>query len=477
MSERVSDRTPAKVSDGDKKQRVGMVSLGCAKNLVDSEIMLGELRKQGYEITADATEADTVIVNTCGFIGEAREESIDAILEMSELKQSGGPQKLLVAGCMVNRHGPELAESLPEVDGFVGLDDLKSVDEVIQLGSADPEVGPSQAIFDHTAPRVLTSPSSAYLKVAEGCDNPCTFCAIPQWRGRFRSRSIESLVAEAQDLEAQGVPELCLVAQDTTRYGEDLGMGRDGLRRLVEALLAETQVPWIRFLYAYPATLDRGLLELMGREERFCSYLDIPLQHADRSVLKRMRRAGSAERYLDLVAEARELVPEIWLRTTFIVGFPGETTAEFDRLQAFIDRARFDHLGVFQYSPEDGTPGAQLEGRVPRPEMARRAEALLEVQRPISEARRRSLVGDTIEVLVEGPCEETDLLLQGRHRGMAPGIDGRVLINDGHARVGEIVPVGVTEAYADDIVGAIGVDGRVARAGSGLQSALETVST
>ncbi len=443
------------MGERDSKHRVGIVSLGCAKNLVDTEVMLGRLQQDGYEITTDATDADTVIVNTCGFIGEAREESIDTVLEMAELKKSGGPKRLLVAGCMVNRHGDDLAEALPEVDGFVDLDGLNAVGEVVRLGSDAPQVGASKAIFDHTSPRVLTSPTTAYLKVAEGCDNPCTFCAIPQWRGRFRSRTIDSLVSEAVQLEALGASELVLVAQDTTRYGEDIGLGRQGLARLVEALLRRTSVPWIRFLYAYPATLDHELLRLMGREERFCSYLDIPRQHADRAVLKRMRRAGSSERYLDLVERARDLAPGIWLRTTFIVGFPGESEEEFATLLDFVEQARFDHLGVFRYSPEDDTPSAELPGRVPPMVAERRAEAILEAQRPISLSRRQRLVGQQIQVLVEGPCDETDLLLQGRHQGLAPEIDGRVLINDGMAATGSMVNVEVTEAHADDIVGRV----------------------
>lgn len=452
------------MAERDSKHRVGVVSLGCAKNLVDTEVMLGQLASEGYEITADATQADTVIVNTCGFIGEAREESIEAILEMGELKKAGGPQRLLVAGCMVNKHGSELARELPEVDGFIDLDGLATVgeavraertSEVVRMGTGHGEVTASQAIFDHTSPRVLTSSTSAYLKVAEGCDNPCTFCAIPQWRGRFRSRTIDSLVNEAQQLERQGVQELVLVAQDTTRYGEDIDLGRSGLQQLAEALLERTGVPWIRFLYAYPATLDHGLLELMGREERFCSYLDIPLQHADRRVLKRMRRAGSADRYLELVARARELARDIWLRTTFIVGFPGETEEEFENLRSFVGEARFDHLGVFRYSPEDGTRSAELPGRVPRLVTERRAQAVLETQRPIALARRQSLVGRRLPVLVEGPCDETDLLLQGRHQGLAPEIDGRVLINDGFAEPGTIAEVEITEAHADDVVGRI----------------------
>ena len=443
------------MGERDTKHRVGVVSLGCAKNLVDTEVMLGRLQQEGYEITPDAGDADTVIVNTCGFIGEAREESIDTILEMAELKKAGGPNRLLVAGCMVNRHGEDLAKALPEVDGFVDLDGLETVGEVVRLGSDVPQVGASRAIFDHTSPRVMTSPTTAYLKVAEGCDNPCTFCAIPQWRGRFRSRTIDSLVSEARQLETLGARELVLVAQDTTRYGEDIGLGRQGLARLVEALLEQTNVPWIRFLYAYPATLDLELLDLMGREGRFCSYLDIPLQHANRAALKRMRRAGSAERYLELVQRARDLAPGIWLRTTFITGFPGETEEEFADLLDFVERARFDHLGVFRYSPEADTASAELPGRVPRLVAERRAETILELQRPIAMARRQQLIGKRIEVLIEGLCEETDLLLQGRHQGLAPEIDGRVLINDGTATTGSFVNIEVTEAHADDVVGRV----------------------
>jgi ribosomal protein S12 methylthiotransferase len=430
-----------------------MISLGCPKNLVDSEVMLGELRRQGYEIVSDAGEADTVIVNTCGFIEEAREESIDAILEVAAGKGDG--RRLLVAGCMVNRYGRELAEEIPEIDGFVGLDDLRRVGDVVQLGGGAPPPAPSHLVFDHTAPRTLTTRGYAYLKVAEGCDNPCTFCAIPHWRGRFRSRTVESLVAEARELEAAGVQELCLIAQDTTRYLEDLGTRREGLTRLVEALLEATDIPWIRFLYAYPTTLDESLLRLMGVEERFCSYLDMPLQHSHPEMLEAMRRGGRRERYLRLLARARELAPDIALRSTFIVGFPGETEERFEDLLAFVEEARFDHLGAFVYSPEPDTPAAALPGRVPRGVARRRHRRLLEAQKPIALESRRRLEGRRLRVLVEGPHPETEHLLQGRHQGQAPEIDGRILINDGAAPAGTLADVEVTRAYADDLVGRI----------------------
>ncbi len=437
------------------RPRVGMISLGCPKNLVDGEVMLGELARRGWEVVGDLDRAETVIVNTCGFIEEAQQESIDAILEVAGRKGEAGVKRLLVAGCMVNRFGPELAREVPEIDGFVGLDQLREVAELVQLGGGPPLPAPAHLVFDHTAPRLLTTRGYAYLKVAEGCDNPCTFCAIPLWRGRFRSRTVADLVAEARALEAQGVRELCLIAQDTTRYGEDLGLGRHGLVRLVEAVLAATDIPWVRFLYAYPTTLDEDLLRLMGTEPRCLSYLDIPLQHASGEVLRAMRRGGDARRYLRLLERARSLAPDVSLRTTFIVGFPGETEAHFQELLGFVREARFDHLGGFVYSPEEGTPGAALPGRVPRHTARRRHRQLLEAQRPIALASRRRLVGRRLEVLVEGVCEESEHLLQGRHAGQAPEIDGRVLIVDGAAPAGTLAEVEITEAHADDLVGRI----------------------
>ena len=436
-------------------QRVGMISLGCPKNRVDSEIMLGELRKRGHEIVSEIGDAETVIVNTCGFIEGAKQESIDTILEVAAAKQSGVKQ-VLVAGCMANRDAPELAREIPEIDGFIGLDDLRDVDNLVQLGGAEPRPpSPSHLVFDHQAERLLTTPGYAYLKVAEGCDNPCTFCAIPLWRGRFRSRTIASLVEEARSVEREGARELCLIAQDTTRYGEDIGLGRHGLLRLVEELLSSTSFTWIRFLYAYPTTLDIKLLELMGQEERFVSYVDMPLQHSHREILRAMQRGGSGETYLELLETIRALVPDVFLRSTFIVGFPGEEENHFQHLMDFVEQARLDHLGGFAYSPEVDTPAAELRGRVPRTLARNRYEQLLERQRPISLASREQLVGKRLQVLVEGACDESEHLLEGRHYGMAPDIDGRLLINDGLAPAGEIVEVEITAAFPDDLVGRI----------------------
>ena len=450
------------------RPRVGLISLGCAKNLVDSEVMLGELARQGHAITRELAEAETVIVNTCAFIDDAKRESIDAILEVAARK-GHGVSKLLVAGCMVNRYGAELAREIPEIDGFVALDQLREVGDVVAIGGGPPPPAPSHLVFDHTAPRLLTTRGHAYLKVAEGCDNPCTFCAIPLWRGRFRSRSIASLVTEAQQLAAQGIVELCLIAQDTTRYGEDLGLGRHGLLRLVEALLAETAIPWIRFLYAYPTTLDEELLRLMGSEPRFVSYLDMPLQHSHPEILAAMRRGGSATRYLRLLERARELVPDVALRSTFIVGFPGETDEHFEHLLRFVGQAELDHLGAFAYSAEEQTPAAELGGRVPRGLARRRHQRLLSTQKPIALSRRRALVGRRLQVLIEGACEESEHLLVARHQGMAPEIDGRLLINDGIAPAGTFAEVEITDAYAADLVGRVvgplGVPGVLAAAG------------
>lgn len=456
MSEKPRKSKKSSTTAKPEASRIGIVSLGCPKNLVDSEVMLGELERRGHCITADVEEADTVIVNTCGFIDEAKQESIDTILEIAERKKGGRLERLVVAGCMVNRYGAELEREIPEIDGFVGLDDLDRVDEVVRLGGEAPAVPtPSHAVFDHRAPRRVTTRGYAYLKVAEGCDNPCTFCAIPSWRGRFRSRSIDSLITEARRLEEGGARELCLIAQDTTRYGEDLDYGRHGLARLVESLLAETTFGWIRFLYAYPSTLDEELLRLMGSEERFASYVDIPLQHSHPEILRAMKRGGSARIYLELVERARRLVPDIHLRSTFIVGFPGERREHFEHLLEFVRSARLDHVGAFGYSPEPGTPASELAGRLPAGEISRRYEALLEAQRPIALERRQTLVGRRLTALVEGPHPETEHLLVARHQGQAPEIDGSILINDGAAPAGTFAEVEVSAAYPDDLVGAI----------------------
>ncbi len=436
-----------------------MISLGCAKNLVDAEVMLGHLRRSGLEITADGADADVVVVNTCGFIEDAKRESIQTILELVAVKGRGHLSRLVVAGCMAQRFATELRAEIPEIDAFLGLDELERVVEAVrgQLGEDRlPEQGAAHRLYDHSEPRIVsTGGVFAYLKVAEGCDNPCRFCTIPQMRGAFRSRESGSLLTEARRLEAQGVRELVLVAQDTTRYGKDLGMGSSGLRRLLEGLLEGTSFPWIRFMYAYPATLDRSIFTLMAREPRLVPYLDIPFQHASRKVLRAMGRGGDGARFAELVARARDAVPEIAVRTTFIVGFPGEGEAELEELERFIEDVRFDHVGVFAYSFQEENPCAGLGDPVPARIKERRRRALMRLQEGISRDKHRPLRRRRVTAIVDGASPESELLLQGRLKSQAPEVDGRVLFSAGTARAGDVVEVRVTKTYAFDVVGEI----------------------
>ncbi|MGN6185891.1 MAG: 30S ribosomal protein S12 methylthiotransferase RimO [Thermoanaerobaculia bacterium] len=457
-----SVETPAK-----PHRRVGMISLGCPKNLVDAEIMLGQLKSDAehVEITNDLEDADVVIVNTCGFIDAAKQESIDTILEIAERK-GRGVERLIVTGCMVQKYRTDLQESIPEIDAFVGLDSLEKITQAV-TGLAESDLAPtrrkmSQRLYEDF-PRVLTQGTAhAYLKVSEGCSNPCTFCAIPQMRGKFRSRSIEGLVREAQALQQAGVLELNLVAQDTTRYGEDLGID-NGLTKLVETLLRETDFRWIRFLYAYPGSLDWSLFELMGREPRFASYCDIPLQHVSTNVLQRMRRPGSPKEYREMITRMRELVPDLTLRTTFITGHPGETPKDFGELYDFVEWAQFDNMGAFVYSQEDSTLAARMTDTPTRKTAERRRAKLMELQQKIALSRNETRVGQTFDALITGIFDETqDLgftLYEGRIVGQAPEIDGRLLVNDGIELLPSQLPafarVEITDAHPYDVVGAL----------------------
>ncbi len=443
---------------------VGIVSLGCPKNLVDSEVMLGHLQKAGHEIVSDAN-ARVVVVNTCGFIDRAKEESVESILEQVERKKRGEIERVIVAGCMVQKYGRELAAEIPEVDVFLGLDELENAPSAANPVAGLPALPRftdkplATRLYDERAPRVLSRRRGyAYLKVGEGCDNPCTFCTIPQMRGKQRSRSIESLVAEARSLEAQGVTELVLISQDTTRYGDDVGMGRAGLARLVEALLAGTRFPWIRFLYAYPKTLDDSVLDLMAKEPRFVPYVDIPLQHVARPILGAMRRGGDRRAYLEMLGRMRERVPDIAVRTTFIVGFPGEGEPEFRELCEFVREAGFDNLGAFTYSPEPGSGSEPLGDPVPAGEKDRRKDFLLSLQQPIARGKLRRLRGKTVEAIIEGPSDEHEYLLEGRLRSQAPEIDGRLLITDTGGRdlaPGAIVTVRIDKTFDYDVTGSV----------------------
>lgn len=441
---------------------VGIVSLGCPKNLVDTEVMLGHLQREGLTLT-DPEKSRVVIVNTCGFIDSAKEESVGAILREVARKEAGEIDRIVVAGCMVQKYGKELAAEIPEVDHFIGLDELeKAPAAALGLPSLPRFTDKPLAtrLYDELSPRVLTHRKGyAYLKVGEGCNNPCTFCTIPQMRGLMRSRTVASLVKEAQGLEVQGVKELVLISQDTTRYGEDLGLGRTGLAQLVRALLAETSFPWLRFLYAYPKTLHRGVFELMAKEKRFVPYVDMPLQHVSRRILAAMKRGGDAASYLRQFEEIRRIVPEIALRSTFIVGFPGETEEDIREIEDFLESVRFDNAGVFTYSPEPGSGSEALGDPIPFEEKSLRRDRLMEVQQKISLSKNRAKRGRSLEMILEGPASDTDLLLEGRLAAHAPEIDGRVLVNEvpeGWApRIGEIVRVTITEAHPYDLVGKI----------------------
>ncbi|HEV7922809.1 MAG TPA: 30S ribosomal protein S12 methylthiotransferase RimO [Thermoanaerobaculia bacterium] len=438
-----------------------MISLGCPKNLVDAEIMLGQLRAEAdVAITNDLDEADVVIVNTCGFIDAAKQESIDTILEIADRKGKG-VERLIVTGCMVQKYRGELQESIPEIDAFVGLDHLEKITTAVTgaVDDAAPTKRKMSVRLYEDLPRVLTQGTAhAYLKVSEGCSNPCTFCSIPQMRGKFRSRAVASLVREAQQLQRQGVLELCLVAQDTTRYGEDIGL-KHGLTELVQALLADTDFRWIRFLYAYPGSLDWSLFELMGREPRFASYCDIPLQHVTANVLGRMRRPGSPGEYRDMVTRMRDLVPDLSLRTTFITGHPGETAKDFGELHEFVAWAKFDQMGAFCYSPEDHTLAARMEDLPTRKTAERRRAKLMELQQAISLERNEAKRGRRFDALITGVCDETEHLLEGRIIGQAPEIDGRLLINDGLDLLPRDLPafarVEISDAHPYDLVGGV----------------------
>ena len=437
--------------------KVGMVSLGCPKNLVDSEVMLGMLARQGYELTPQAEQAEVIIVNTCAFIEPAKRESIDTILEMAEYKKSGAARKLVVAGCLVERYRQEILKEIPEVDFVIGTNELERVLEACGEDRQDRSLEGSAEpyLYHELTPRVLATPSySAYLKIAEGCDHPCSFCVIPQMRGRFRSRRFASVVREAENLARTGVGELTIVGQDTTSYGEDLGL-RDGLASLLRELGKIPELVWVRFLYCYPNRLTDALIAAVAETAKVAKYIDLPLQHASAQVLKLMRRGSSGEHFLRLIERIRAAIPGVTLRTSLIVGFPGETEEDFKLLLSFVEAAQFDHLGVFLYSNEETSSSYALPGQVPAAVAGRRKRRLMALQRKISRRKLRQRVGRSFPVLVEGRSEETELLFRGRLESQAPGIDGQVLINDfegAEPRPGEFRWATITAAGDYDLV-------------------------
>src|SRR5580693_4700434 len=480
-----------------KPTKVGFVSLGCPKNLVDSEVMMGLLARAGAELTTRAEDADVIVVNTCSFIESAQQESVNTILEMAGHKSDGRAKKLVVAGCLVERFRDQIRKDIPEVDAVVGTGELEKIlaatgvtparnVERNNAGSDSPFVvlqsrpeGDARAaqgrfsreawdgairdlpnyLYDDATPRILATPRHmAYIKIAEGCDHPCSFCIIPQLRGQFRSRRFASVVAEAERLARSGVREITLIGQDTTCYGEDFGL-KDGLALLLEKLAAIEDLRWIRFLYAYPNKITGKLLETIASSEKICSYMDVPLQHASAAVLKRMKRGGGADLFLRSIAKMRRTVPDLTLRTSCIVGFPGETEKEFEELCDFVREAQFDWMGTFSYSDQDGADAYGLDKKLSVREIERRRKHLMGIQRQISKKKKKALVGQEFDLLLEGTSEETDLLMEGRTSMHAPEIDGKVFVNDFPAETepqpGEFYRCQITEAHDYDLVARI----------------------
>jgi len=446
--------------------KIGLISLGCPKNLVDSEVMMGQLKQKGYQITADAENADTIVVNTCGFIDSAKKESIEAILEAARLKTEGKAKRLIIAGCLVERYRDELKAEMPEVDAFIGtsqINDILTVCDpqtntrslpVIPLGNQT-----ATYLYDESTPRVLATPSHyAFIKIAEGCDRPCAFCFIPQMRGHFRSRRFGSIVAEAHQLAEEGVRELILVAQDSSRYGEDLGK-QDALAQLLRELSHTEGIEWVRVMYTYPTHISDAYLDALAEEPKAVKYLDMPLQHASQNVLKLMKRGGNRASLERLIKRVRTRVPDLGVRTTFITGFPGETEEDFNELMTFVKNVEFDRVGVFTYSDEEGTPAFNLPNKVDPKTAKRRRDALMKAQSKIARRKHKAMVGETVRVMFEGESNESELLWQGRMETQAPDIDGCVLINDSPEGFGpypgQIVNVLITEAQEYDLVGRI----------------------
>jgi len=469
-------------------KKVGFVSLGCPKNLVDSEVMMGMLSQAGAQLTPRTEDADVIVVNTCSFIDSAQQESVNTILEMAKLKREG--RRLVVAGCLVERFRNEIQKNIPEVDAVVGTGELDKILSAAGVASAQDPASPFKILtsrpegdhraaqgrfsregwdgaiadlpnylYDENTPRVLATPRhTAYIKIAEGCDHPCTFCIIPQLRGQFRSRRFESVIAEAERLARSGVREVTLIGQDTTCYGEDFGL-KDGLALLLEKLAQIRDLRWIRFLYAYPNKITNKLLDTIAAHEQICSYIDVPLQHASATALKRMKRGAGSDVFLRTLEKIRQTIPGVTLRTSFIVGFPGETEHEFEELCDFVREAKFDWMGAFGYSDQDGAAAFSLEHKLPAREIERRRKRLMQIQRQISKRQKKELVGTTHDLLLEGTSEESELLLEGRTAMHAPEIDGKVFVNefpeDQDPQPGQFYRCEIVEAHDYDLVARI----------------------
>lgn len=441
--------------------KVGFVSLGCPKNLVDSEVMMGLLARRGYTLTPRAEEADVLVVNTCSFIAPAQQESVATILEMAEQKKAGAAKRLVVAGCLVERYRNDILDQIPEVDAVVGTGEVDRIVDAVAGNGLDRRKESPRYLYHDRTPRVVTTPRHApYLKIAEGCDHPCTFCIIPGLRGTFRSRRFESVVREAENLAAAGAREITLVGQDTTYYGEDLGL-RDGLAKLLARLAQLPDLHWVRFLYSYPNRITPRLLDTLAAHPRLVKYLDLPLQHASRSVLARMKRGSHGDAFLRLLERVRRTLPGVSIRTSFIAGFPGETEADFRELCDFVRAAEFDWLGVFAYSDESTAASFHLDGKVSPETIEQRRNRLMAIQQKISARKLRAKVTERLPALLEGASPETPMVWEARLEGMAREIDGKVYVTDvalPQARPpqpGDLVTVEITQSSDYDLVGRV----------------------
>lgn len=437
-------------------RKVHLVSLGCSRNRVDSEVMVGTLLRDGWQSVEDAETADAVVVNTCGFIASAKEESIDTILSMAELKKTNPEMKLVVTGCLTQRYKTQLAKGLPEVDLFIGTDEFSRIGELIDNPASKGTIHAKRTnyLYNEDMPRVNTlAAHSAYVKVAEGCQHNCAFCIIPAIRGKLRSRPVHSVVKEVMQLVDSGVQEINLIAQDLAAYGRETG--ETNLLELLRALVKIEDLRWIRLLYVYPENISDEFLEFFAKEEKIVKYLDIPVQHGSNSLLKRMNRVVTREEIIATVTKLRSMVPGVAIRTSVMVGFPGETEAEFEDLKSLVKQLKFEHLGCFTYSQEEGTVAGRMADQIDESIKQQRMEEIMEIQKEISREKLRRFVGKRIPVLVAGPSEESEFVWQGRMSVQAPEVDGLVYLNDGPVKAGQIQMVEITDSYEYDLVGRV----------------------
>jgi ribosomal protein S12 methylthiotransferase len=439
--------------------KFALISLGCSKNLVDSENFIGILvNKKGFEVTSELNEADMIIVNTCGFIGDAKKESIETILEVSELKETGNLKKIIVTGCLAQRYAEEILKELPEVDAVIGTGEIDKIEKVVDeiLNDKNPvETSSMDFLANANTDRILTTAShTAYLKISEGCDRRCTYCIIPQLRGRLRSRTIEDILVEANNLVKSGVRELNLLAQETTEYGIDLYKEKS-LAKLMKKLVKIEDLKWLRTYYMYPDSVTDELIQVMKTEDKICKYFDIPIQHVSDSILQNMGRAKTGAHLKDILYRIRKEIPNATFRTSVIVGFPGETQENFEELRDFLEEFQFDYVGVFKYSREEDTKAYDMNNQVPEEIKEERWVELTNLQSKIAENKNRAMLGQTVEVMIDGVSTESEYLLEGRTKGQALEIDGKVLTNDGTAKPGEIVKVKLEQNFDYDFIGPI----------------------